>query len=243
MILLNGHYALSILTSYIQFHKKTILDDSYENAYLNFAADGSKFAEEAVLYASLHKEKYYDFPSDAPNHGCSGDSDDDEDDDDDDLCEEDRILRDHPCTNNVEGLEGFPDERKQLLRSQQNQHFEEELDAFLQSGGGFSTENQSETACLPDHLVKSAAIRLQSTEQAHLPQLNNIPEFVDMESFLASLKDPVIVSAEDNTGTADFRNLVQQRPFLIQVIWRTNSVCCMCRPARSVYSKTLCVYL
>ena len=112
-------------------------DYSYEEAYDEFLSLSSEDAEQAELYRALHKEKHVDVPID-PGDKRGVDSDEEEEEEEEDICDEARILRDHPCTEKGEIMPGYS--LTDVMKQQRNQHFEEELDAFLASGGGFAGE-------------------------------------------------------------------------------------------------------
>ena len=186
----------------------------------------------------MHKEKYYDVPSDDEDDDFNASDDDD---DDDDLCEEARILRDHPITDGLgNGFVDFPDkqQRKEARSDVLNEIFQQELDAFLNSGGGF-TQNRSDFTDLPEHLLKSVGLAMDSMPEAHVPDLSNLPTFKDMESFVASLKDPVvccILSARQH-GNGRFQRGSKESTFLdasVEGIRRAHSLCPMLRRAGSV---------
>ena len=80
--------------------------DSYEAAYVVFAASGTAHAAEAKLYIELHKEKYYDVPADV--HEENNET----------LSEEEQLLRDHPCCEKGELEDGYVDERLKFIRQQ-----------------------------------------------------------------------------------------------------------------------------
>lgn len=88
-------------------------------------------------------------------------------------------------------------------------------------------------AALPEGLKETAKVHLENTTQpVSIPQMNNIPRFNNMDSFCAALKNPVVFSAEDNSGTEDFQNLLKEKPFMISELNSFSAPIPYVRPAK-----------
>jgi hypothetical protein len=88
-------------------------------------------------------------------------------------------------------------------------------------------------AALPEVLKETAKLHLENTTQVNsIPQLNNIPRYTNMDTFCAALKNPVVFSAEDNSGTEDFQNLLKERPFMISELSSFSAPIPFVRPAK-----------